>query len=408
MIFEKPTFTFFLDRSRPAGDGKCLIKFNIYSRPNKKRYSTIYHATPAQWEKLQGANLRDAELKKLRTDLAQLRARVEAIIEGIVPFSLVQFDDEFLGKSKSKERKSNALKEWFDDYIGELKNNGQVGSAKAYTDAYNSIDSYKSKLQLQDISLKFLNGYERHMRNLGRSPSTIGIYLRHLRAIINQAKVEKVIKADNYPFAGYTIPTSRNVKKALSDADLKKLLNHKTDDHDDQKALDFWIISYLCSGINFADLVELTPNNIQGEMLVFYRAKTKRTKKKDLKPIRVGMPNKAKDLVGKYQNWDSSNPYLFPILESGLPASTVKHRTQAFIKWVNARVKRIAEELGIESKVTTYAARHSFSTVLKRRGVSTEVIKDSLGHSSVATTENYLDSFSDEEMVKNANLLTDL
>jgi len=49
----------------------------------------------------------------------------------------------------------------------------------------------------------------------------------------------------------------------------------------------------------------------------------------------------------------------------------------------------------------------SFSTVLKRKGVSTEFIKESLGHSSMVTTENYLDSFADDVKLKNANILTE-
>jgi integrase len=261
---------------------------------------------------------------------------------------------------------------------------------------------------LQDITPAFLRGYESYMIEAGKSTSTIGIYLRQLRAIINKAIADKVISRDRYAFSEYTIPTARNVKKALKDTEVKTLLNFKTEKPDDQKAIDFWIISYLCSGINFADLVELKPANLQGNMLVFVRAKTKRTKKKDLRPIRIGVPPQALELIKKYQNTDPTNPYLFPILEPDLTPLTIKHRTKGFLKWVNNRTKEIATELGIDVKLTTYAARHSFSTVLKRKGVPTSFIKDALGHSSETTTENYLDSFADDEMINVSNKLTDL
>jgi len=55
--------------------------------------------------------------------------------------------------------------------------------------------------------------------------------------------------------------------------------------------------------------------------------------------------------------------------------------------------------LGIEKKVTTYVARHSFSTILKKSGASTEFIQEALGHTDVKTTQNYLDSF-DKEIKK--------
>ncbi|WP_227024713.1 tyrosine-type recombinase/integrase [Chitinophaga ginsengisegetis] len=37
--------------------------------------------------------------------------------------------------------------------------------------------------------------------------------------------------------------------------------------------------------------------------------------------------------------------------------------------------------------------RHTFSTILKRSGASTEFIQEALGHYDKKTTENYLDSF---------------
>jgi len=56
-------------------------------------------------------------------------------------------------------------------------------------------------------------------------------------------------------------------------------------------------------------------------------------------------------------------------------------------------MKQIGEALEIDKPLTTYAARHSFATVLKRSGASIEFISESLGHKNVQTTENYLDSF---------------
>jgi site-specific recombinase XerD len=62
-------------------------------------------------------------------------------------------------------------------------------------------------------------------------------------------------------------------------------------------------------------------------------------------------------------------------------------------------MKIILANVGIDKKVTTYVARHTFSTVLKRSGASTEFIQEALGHSDIKTTENYLDSF-DREIKK--------
>ncbi len=63
-------------------------------------------------------------------------------------------------------------------------------------------------------------------------------------------------------------------------------------------------------------------------------------------------------------------------------------------------MKKIGEKLKIEKEITTYTARHSFSTVLKRSGASVDIISEALGHSNVRTTESYLDSFDDDTIKK--------
>ncbi len=54
---------------------------------------------------------------------------------------------------------------------------------------------------------------------------------------------------------------------------------------------------------------------------------------------------------------------------------------------------KIKSALGIEMKVRSLEARHTFSTQLKRSGASTEYIQEALGHMVKKTTENYLNSF---------------
>lgn len=43
--------------------------------------------------------------------------------------------------------------------------------------------------------------------------------------------------------------------------------------------------------------------------------------------------------------------------------------------------------------LTSYVARHTFATVLKRSGVSTAIISESMGHQTEAITQTYYKSF---------------
>lgn len=58
----------------------------------------------------------------------------------------------------------------------------------------------------------------------------------------------------------------------------------------------------------------------------------------------------------------------------------------------------MAEMTGIEAHLTTYVARHSFATILKRNGVDIAKISELLGHESQKTTKVYLNDFEDEEL----------
>ena len=65
---------------------------------------------------------------------------------------------------------------------------------------------------------------------------------------------------------------------------------------------------------------------------------------------------------------------------------------------IDKQLKAIAKLAGLNVNLTTYVARHSFATVLKNSGVSIPLISEALGHSDLATTQIYLDSFENSQM----------
>jgi integrase/recombinase XerD len=102
---------------------------------------------------------------------------------------------------------------------------------------------------------------------------------------------------------------------------------------------------------------------------------------------------------------NKSNNYIFPVLEHGITPLRQVELIELFVQALNDWMVKIRKKLGIEKKVTTYVARHTFSTVMKRSGISTEFIQEALGHTNIRTTENYLDSFEKEMKKEYANRL---
>ena len=65
-------------------------------------------------------------------------------------------------------------------------------------------------------------------------------------------------------------------------------------------------------------------------------------------------------------------------------------------KKTNKDFKEICQFTSIKTKLTTYVARHSAATVLKKQGLSTSVIKELMGYETKSMTQNYLDSFEND------------
>lgn len=112
-----------------------------------------------------------------------------------------------------------------------------------------------------------------------------------------------------------------------------------------------------------------------------------------------------KRIIEKYGNDPNGHELIFPILSGDEDEAKRKAKTKYFTRAINRRMAEIGSKLGI-GNISTYTARHSFATVLKRSGANIAYISESLGHQNLKTTENYLASFEKEERKKNAELLT--
>jgi integrase/recombinase XerD len=276
----------------------------------------------------------------------------------------------------------------------------RIGTAIAYKDSYNSIVQFRGNVLFAEVTVSFLHQYEKWMLKKGRSRTTIGIKLRNLRAVFNEAIAQGIIKKEKcYTFGKrrYQIPSGKNTKKALEQEDIAKIYFYEPLSLMLQKAKDFWLFLYFGNGMNPKDVVYLKWKNIEGEYFHFQRAKTERTTRTDPRPITVYITEDMQQIIERYSTRDKApNNFVFPLMDAELDVLKQYERVPLFTRFINDGMKEICRELGIEKNVTTIVSRHSFSTQLKRSGVSTEFIQEALGHTDKRTTENYLNSFENE------------
>jgi len=161
--------------------------------------------------------------------------------------------------------------------------------------------------------------------------------------------------------------------------------------------------SYLTGGMNLTDICHLKHSDIKGDYFLYDRIKTTDTEK-DSEPIEVHLLEEAKEINDKY---GTGIDYLFPFIKKTMSAKERKARIKQVNKNINKWIGRIATELKIEDHVTFYTARHSFATILMKKGIPVAQISRMLGHADIKTTQDYLASFSREETRKASEVLLD-
>ena len=367
------------------------------TKNRKRKYKSIgVSINPKYWDFNKNKPKRNCPDKELIQQL--ITERVRSYREQILEYKIE--DKDFTAKSLIDKVNTSitakTVQDLFNLQIEHLLDSNRRNYALSYKQLMNSLLSFNNHLDIyfSDIDVTWLKGYESWLRKSALKENTIGIRFRTLRAIYNLAIEEKVVKKEYYPFDAFKVSKlhQATVKRALSKQDIVSIINY----HPEMKqpytelAIDLFTFSYLVGGINFVDMAHLRQENLIENRLVYTRRKTKKLIKLPLQP-------KAMKLINKHSN--SSNPYLFPILNKFHVSEVQKaNRVHKVIAKVNKCLKTIGEELEIPIDLTTYVARHSYATVLKRSGVATSIISESLGHSSERVTQIYLDSFENSQI----------
>ncbi len=393
----------YLDKNRPKKNGLCSLKIKVTYNRKRKYFATGTDLTPESFEQIFYGKRKTAEQKAIKTRIEYFEKKANDVIDILNVFSFDAFENEFLDERNTADSVSFA----FDKYIANLKLENRIGTAVSYNCAKNSIANFKKNLTFADVTPTFLKKYENWMLKNGNSVTTVGIYLRSLRAIYNLQNIDRSV----YPFGKeknkYSIPTSKNTKKALTVDEISSIYNYEAQPQSNREmAKDYWLFLYLCNGMNVKDFCLLKWRDIENDMLTYKRAKTERSQKESRR-ISVALKPETMAIIKKWgQPSINKEAYIFPHLNNNMNAEQKRAAYQQLTKVINKYMKQIVADLGIDKNVTTYFARHSFATVLKRSGAKIEMISELLGHSNVSVTESYLDSFENEQIQKETDVLT--
>lgn len=396
------TIATMLDDRKANKKGSFPVKIRVTYKRIRKYYSTGIHLTVGEWKILPTGKSR--VLKETRESIENSFSLVRSNVETIAEKGGFSFDtlNVRLGRGTG-DTVNSALKA----RIANLKSEEKISTMQLSEYLLKSLEIFSSRnIDFEAITVDWLKKYERHLLSSEKSYTTISMQMRIIRTLMNQAKRDGIIKETQYPFGKdkYEIKEGVSVKKALTLDQIKQIFYFTDGNETTERYRDLWIFSYLCNGINIADLIKLKFKDIKDGDICFVRQKTENTSKKR-KEIRASLTVSVQNIIDKWGNKPLAENYIFPYLNGKENAEKKQATTKDLTKRINLRMKKIGEELNI-GDITTYTARHSFATVLKRSGANIASISESLGHNDLKTTESYLASFEKEERQKNAGLLT--
>ena len=310
----------------------------------------------------------------------------------------VNFDTLF---ETSRKRISYTLEDCFKATIKRLESLGKYGSASKHKTALSALkQAKKATTKLDEMDLVFLNDFELFLRQKGNQDNSIATKFSLIKALYNKALHEELFTPKSNPFSKFKVGRlwTETRKRAITKDEIQQIIDLEvptsSNTHYLQFAKDIFLFTYYSAGINFRDIATLKHHNITNGRLNYVRHKTG-------KKISCKLLPKAQNIMEKYSSpFYDENDYLFPILNANVHKTELQqfNRIHKALAKVNKQLKKIGTLAGIATPLTTYTARHSYATVLKRSGVNIALISESLGHSELSTTQIYLDSFENEQI----------
>lgn len=384
------TTRFYLDLRGKAKDGKGSVLITLFHNGTTSTFSTGVRVESKYWDgnsvkKADGAEAINATLTKRKMEIDRMIA-IMSLEDGFSLKTATQIKKEIDGQHKQHVR-GHLVSDLFDEYISlGMKEN----TKSIYTITKNKIIAFAGdKFVIENLDYKWLLLFDKHLAET-QSANGRSIYLRALRKICNYARDTGInIK---YPFRLFKIKQEPTRKRCVEIDNLCELYKFKTTEENAMFRDYFFLIFYLI-GINVVDLLFAKKSQVIDGRLTYIRSKTG-------KEYSIKIEPEAQQLIDKY----AGDEYLVNPMEHYV-------HYKSFLKRLNKSLRSIGtmeyeerkSQLSVNNptlfdeepqkhlvpvvpNISTYYARHTWSTIAHQLNISSDVIALALGHSPINKT----------------------
>ena len=377
----KSTFSilFYIDRSKPSGEGLCLVRCRISCNGRTASFSTRQQTAPDDWLAKKGrVSSASAVAQGINHALSDIEQRLNALYERTLReeryITAEYLKEQYLLQDKPRQ----TFADIYSALCEEKAAHKSKATARGFRDSYKSFVRFLDTRELRrclphEVDKALIEAYRLYMlRDLGYKMSSVAVYLRRLHQVFRRAMLETGLRED--PFDLIDIETPAYERNALSAEDLQRLLAYRPHRSVDNHVRLIFLLGCF-TGLAFSDLKKLRMEDVYTlgdgrRYLSICRAKTQ----------------------------NGSIVPLLPIAEEIL-AYVGQGRTEGL--WfrefpVNSHFNRKVRELLVKAgcsphtEASSHTARHTFATTIcLENGLPIETVSRMLGHRFISTTELY-------------------
>lgn len=370
------TTKLYLDKRNLDASGRGILRLVLNHRNTSTSQSLNIKLRPDEWDdahsqcKSRARNL-DAMIQKKKSDVDMVLFRMETEGKALpATASEIMLHVRQVLEPEKYQQKGPL----FVDVFRKVMNSKEANTLGCYQCALSKMEAFDTALGERTFDDLDVDWFKRFMKFMGENMSWNGQrnYLRSIRHVFNYALDERI--TTNYPFKRLDMSAAPTRKRCLSLEQMRMLRSMEVAPWQEEYR-DMFLLMFYLIGINAVDLFTAKPDQIINGRLEYVRTKTRSSSKEQYS---IKLEPEALALIDKYRgkNW------LVSPMDRYTDYST-------YLQHMNKALGTLGMEYVLGKKpegsplypgLTSYWARHTWSTLAYEQGYSVDLIGQALGH----------------------------
>jgi integrase len=381
---KRPIVAMVFDRKGEIKKGATTapIILRIYFRKTTFHERTGYYCTPKEWDEAKKEVTQKSENRNANRYFYDFRDKVENIYLD----HLKKGKDLTVLKLKQllKVKNSSSFLEFAESEL--KKKECTIASLKGLATTLNTFKQYNKDVCFDDVDVRFLELYDKHLTTKKLSKNTRNKHFRHLRMFWNAAI--KYDYTNTYPFKNFKLQDEYTERDHLTADEFQTLFKTNTESLNTrcngrntvQAVLDMYIFACI-TGLRISDVLAMEPKQIK--------------QKNGIITIDVKQQKTGDKITAHFEKLSTAicPQYKDTLLQYVADAKELKRRTvfpQTSPQNANKLMKNIAELAGIDKNLTFHTSRHTCAMLLLNEGkMPLDIVSKVLGHKNIKTTQVY-------------------